>query len=167
MSQNNSLQIPIGGHVGVLRFSGEHLLRPRVLGAASFPAQRLPSGGARLQRRTKVVPASYALIVLLALAVGLQNAVAPRLGVPALTTTVLTVTLTGLAADSRLAGGMNPNVGRRLLAARMMYLGALVGAVLIFHVGAGGAVGLALMLLAANGLAAYRLSSSTAPSMLH
>src|SRR5690242_13098305 len=37
----------------------------------------------------------YALIVLLALAMGIQNATARRLAVPDLTTTVLTLTLTG------------------------------------------------------------------------
>lgn len=47
----------------------------------------------------------YPLIVCLGLAMGLQNAVARRLGVPDLTTTVLTLTLTGLAADSTPAGG--------------------------------------------------------------
>ena len=49
----------------------------------------------------------YALIVLLALAMGVQNATVRRLGVTDLTTTVLTLTLTGLAADSALAGGKN------------------------------------------------------------
>ena len=47
----------------------------------------------------------YALIVLLALAMGIQNATARRLAVTDLTTTVLTLTLTGIAADSKLAGG--------------------------------------------------------------
>ena len=47
----------------------------------------------------------YALIILLALAMGVQNATARRLAVPDLTTTVLTLTLTGIAADSQLAGG--------------------------------------------------------------
>jgi uncharacterized membrane protein YoaK (UPF0700 family) len=78
----------------------------------------------------------YSLIVLLALAMGLQNAVARRLGVPDLTTTVLTLTLTGLAADSTLAGGKNPNPGRRLLATATMFLGAAIGALLIFMPGA-------------------------------
>jgi uncharacterized membrane protein YoaK (UPF0700 family) len=50
----------------------------------------------------------YTLIVFLGLAMGLQNAVARRLGVPDLTTTVLTLTLTGLAADSAPAGGSSP-----------------------------------------------------------
>ncbi|MER6981071.1 YoaK family protein, partial [Streptomyces carpinensis] len=47
---------------------------------------------------------TYALIALTAFAMGLRNATVIKLGVPDLTTTVLTRTLTGLAADSR-AGG--------------------------------------------------------------
>jgi len=43
----------------------------------------------------------YAVIALLALGMGVRNATVRRLGVPDLTTTVLTMTLTGLAADSR------------------------------------------------------------------
>ena len=52
----------------------------------------------------------YALIVLTALAMGIRNASVRKLGVPDLTTTVLTLTLTGLAAESTLAGGANPGV---------------------------------------------------------
>src|SRR5450631_415231 len=73
----------------------------------------------------------YQLIVLLALTMGLQNAVARRLGVPDLSTTVLTLTLTGLAADSTLAGGKNPRPGRRLAATTTMFLGAALGTALI------------------------------------
>lgn len=105
----------------------------------------------------------YALIVLLALAMGLQNATARRLAVPDLTTTVLTLTLTGLAADSRLARGNAPNVCRRLLAVATMFAGALVGAVLVFQVSVSAALALALALLTVNGVAAYRVSSSTDP----
>jgi uncharacterized membrane protein YoaK (UPF0700 family) len=43
----------------------------------------------------------YVLLVLLAAGMGLQNAVVRRLAVPDLTTTVLTMTLTGLASDLR------------------------------------------------------------------
>jgi uncharacterized membrane protein YoaK (UPF0700 family) len=102
----------------------------------------------------------YLLIVLLALAMGLQNATARRLGVPDLTTTVLTLTLTGLAADSRAAGGKGPNPSRRLLATATMFLGAAVGAFLLFHVDVSAVLALALALLVLNGIAAYRLSSS-------
>jgi uncharacterized membrane protein YoaK (UPF0700 family) len=93
---------------------------------------------------------------------GLQNASARRLGVPDLTTTVLTLTVTGLAADSHFAGGANPNIGRRLLATAAMFIGAALGAVLIFHVGVSAALALALALLLFNAIVGYRLSSSTA-----
>jgi uncharacterized membrane protein YoaK (UPF0700 family) len=106
---------------------------------------------------------SYALIVLLALAMGLQNAIARRLGVPDLTTTVLTLTLTGIAADSTLAGGTNPNPGRRMVATVTMFLGAAIGAVLIFHVGVTAALGLALALLVVSRVVAHRKLSSSEP----
>jgi uncharacterized membrane protein YoaK (UPF0700 family) len=94
---------------------------------------------------------------------GLQNAAARRLGVPDLTTTVLTMTLTAFAADSTLAGGGNPRPGRRVLAVAAMLLGAATGAfLLLFHGGAGAVLALALALLAATGAAAWRLSSSVA-----
>jgi uncharacterized membrane protein YoaK (UPF0700 family) len=75
----------------------------------------------------------YTVTVLLALAMGIQNATARKLGVPDVTTTVLTLTLTGLAADSRLAGGSNPRPGRRIGSVLTMFCGALVGAVLVLH----------------------------------
>jgi uncharacterized membrane protein YoaK (UPF0700 family) len=76
-----------------------------------------------------------ALIVLLGLAMGGQNAVVRRLAVPDLTTTVLTMTITGMASDGRLAGGSDAKVGSRLLSAAAMFLGALAGAALIGHAG--------------------------------
>ena len=105
---------------------------------------------------------AYTLVVLLAFAMGLQNATARRLGVPDLTTTVLTLTFTGLAADSHFAGGTNPNIGRRLIATAAMFVGAFVGAVLVFHVGVSAALAVAVVLLVFNATAGYRLSSSTA-----
>jgi uncharacterized membrane protein YoaK (UPF0700 family) len=103
----------------------------------------------------------YSLIVLLALAMGVQNAVARRLGVPDLTTTVLTLTLTGLAADSTLAGGTNPRPGRRLLATAAMFLGAAVGALVVLHFGVVPVLALALALLVLNGIASCRTWSSS------
>ena len=107
------------------------------------------------------IPA-YVLVVLLAFAMGLQNATARRLGVPDLTTTVLTLTFTGLAADSHFAGGTNPNIGRRLIATAAMFVGASLGAVLIFHVSVSAALAVAVALLLINAMAGYHLSSSTA-----
>ncbi len=76
----------------------------------------------------------YALIVLLALAMGTQNATARRLAIPDLTTTVLTLTVTGLAADSRVAGGAGGRPISRLIAVAAMLIGALIGAELAIHV---------------------------------
>ena len=73
------------------------------------------------------------LIVLVGFAMGTQNAVVRRLAVPDLTTTVLTMTITGIAADSRIAGGSGGKAGRRVLSALAMFLGALAGAALIVH----------------------------------
>jgi uncharacterized membrane protein YoaK (UPF0700 family) len=105
----------------------------------------------------------YVVIVLLALAMGVQNATARRLAVAALTTTVLTLTLTGLAADSTLAGGSNPRPARRLAATVTMFLGAAVGAFLVLQAGVVAALALTLLLLVLNGIASYRASSSSAP----
>jgi uncharacterized membrane protein YoaK (UPF0700 family) len=78
-------------------------------------------------------PASrlFILIGLTALAMGLRNATVRRLKVPDLTTTVLTLTLTGLAADSSLSGGENRNWRRRIAAVLAIFVGAVVGAVLM------------------------------------
>jgi uncharacterized membrane protein YoaK (UPF0700 family) len=67
----------------------------------------------------------------LAVALGLQNGVVRRLAVPDLTTTVLTMTLTGLAADS----SGHSVIGRRVLAVAAMFSGGLVGALLVLHDG--------------------------------
>jgi Protein of unknown function (DUF1275) len=76
-------------------------------------------------------PAEYGLIVLLGLAMGLQNATACHLTVPDLTTIVLTLMITGIAADSRPAGGAGSKLGRRGLAVLAMFLGAVVGSLLV------------------------------------
>jgi uncharacterized membrane protein YoaK (UPF0700 family) len=78
-------------------------------------------------------PASrlYAAIVLTAVAMGLRNATVRRLAVPDLTTTVLTLTLTGLAAESAVAGGDSRRLGRRVASVLAMFTGAAIGALLL------------------------------------
>jgi uncharacterized membrane protein YoaK (UPF0700 family) len=75
------------------------------------------------------------LLALLGIAMGLQNATARRLAMPDLTTTVLTQTLTGLAADSSLAGGSHPRSVRRIAAVLAMLAGALLGGWLTLRAG--------------------------------
>ena len=103
-----------------------------------------------------------AMIILLAFALGVQNAAARKIGVPDLTTTVLTLTLTGLAADSRWAGGTSPRWSRRLISVIAMLAGALVGGFLVLRVSLAAALGSATALLLANGLASYWLASPSA-----
>jgi len=75
------------------------------------------------------------LVGLLAAAMGMQTATARSVAVPDLTTTVLTLTLTGLAADSAPAGGQNPRTVRRLVSVAAMLTGALAGGALMVNRG--------------------------------
>ncbi|MDB5803749.1 MAG: hypothetical protein JWN73_1071 [Betaproteobacteria bacterium] len=98
----------------------------------------------------------YWLIVLLGLAMGVQTATVRLLAVPDMTTTVLTMTLAGLAADSSLAGGNNPRARRRLGAIVLMLAGAAIGALLALRANPALVLMLALVLLVAGGIIAYR-----------
>lgn len=73
----------------------------------------------------------YLAIVLTGVAMGIRNAVVRKLAIPDLTTTVLTLTLTGLAADSPLAGSEGPRWGRRIASIVCMFAGAAAGAWLV------------------------------------
>lgn len=77
----------------------------------------------------------YIIIALTGFAMGFRNATIRQLKVPDLTTTVLTLTITGLAADSAVAGGANPNWARRLGSVAAIFLGAAMGAYLVTHGG--------------------------------
>jgi uncharacterized membrane protein YoaK (UPF0700 family) len=77
----------------------------------------------------------FAIIAFTALAMGFRNATIRQLKVPDLTTTVLTLTLTGLAADSGLAGGANPNWRRRIGGVLAIFAGAALGAALVMATG--------------------------------
>src|SRR5256885_8455128 len=78
--------------------------------------------------RGSALYALYGVIVLTALAMGVRNATVRKIALPDLTTTVLTLTLTGLAADSRLAGGAKPRAWRRGASGLSLFLGAAAGA---------------------------------------
>jgi uncharacterized membrane protein YoaK (UPF0700 family) len=98
---------------------------------------------------------AYAVIVLTAVAMGLRNAVVRKLAVPDLTTTVLTMTVTGLAADSRLAGGHGVRRGTRVLSIIAMGIGATCGAVLLRTSGLPIAIGVAALTVAGLSLFLY------------
>ena len=83
-------------------------------------------------------PVTLAITGALAVAMGIQAATARHLAVKDVTTVVVTSTLTGLAADSRLGGGSGKHTGRRLGAVVLILAGATAGAALLHvHPGLG------------------------------
>jgi uncharacterized membrane protein YoaK (UPF0700 family) len=127
----------LGGHRGRLLAivaGAELVLVVAALVAAALAGPDLGAG------------ARDAIAALLALAMGLQNAAVRWLKVFDLTTTVLTMTLTGVAADLRQRDHFA--IARRLLAVGAMLAGAVVGALLVLEVSNEAALGVAAGLLA-------------------
>ena len=93
--------------------------------------------------------ARYVLISTLALAMGMQNALIRRHGVPDLATNVMTLTLTALVADSVPAGGTNERWRRRFTSIATFATGALLGALLTTQLGPWAALLAALLLFTA------------------
>ncbi len=58
------------------------------------------------------------------------------------------LTIVGISADSRLVGGSGSRAGRRLIAVAAMFVGALVGSLLIFHVSIVSPLVIALIVIA-------------------
>jgi uncharacterized membrane protein YoaK (UPF0700 family) len=101
--------------------------------------------------------ARLTLIGVLASAMGGQNAVVRRLAVPDLTTTVLTMTVTGLVADTT-----TPSVrARRVISVLAMLAGALTGGVLLRWVGVAAPLWLAAAILATCAAGAYAATRRT------
>jgi uncharacterized membrane protein YoaK (UPF0700 family) len=127
--------------------------RHEMLLAISAAVQAVPLAGAIIMAALTTHPATagfrYPMIVLLAAAMGAQNATARSLAVPDLTTTLLTLTITGLAADSRLAGGPGAQAPRRLIPMVAMLAGALIGTLLMRHVWFACPLVIAMVILAA------------------
>ncbi len=120
----------IGGRLamGSVRRHPEHLARALAIevgmvGAAALLALAIDVRPGQLSGNL--------VIALLALAMGVRNSTVRRIGVADLTTTVLTMTLTGLAADSPLAGGSGAGSLRRVIAVLAMLCGAIAGALLL------------------------------------
>ena len=112
---------------------------------------------------TAITPTAAVVAVvvaaLLAIAMGLQNTAARQLAVPDLTTTVLTMTLTGIAAD--IGGGGSATIARRALAVLTMFVGALVGALLVLQAPLEWALALVVLLLGVVVLVAFLRSRQT------
>ncbi|MFZ3495348.1 YoaK family protein [Streptomyces sp. 5.8] len=142
-------------------------------GAAAAGRLRRTTGAARMFAplvavQTVLVTGALALtalgagppgvIALLALGMGLQNAVVHRLAIPDLTTTVVTRALTGLAADP-----WGPGPLRRLVTVVALLLGALAGGLLTLRHGAVWALALAVVLLGCVALSPRRDGTGRRP----
>jgi uncharacterized membrane protein YoaK (UPF0700 family) len=142
----------LGGRLA-LRFVGARLLSVatavKVVWVAAALGVVLASHGELDALRRDIV------IALLAFAMGLQNASARKIGIPDLTTTVFTMTLTALASESTLAGGTNPRWRWRTLAISAMLVGAFAGGLCVLHAGIAVALGLVIALLAVTGVLAH------------
>jgi uncharacterized membrane protein YoaK (UPF0700 family) len=149
-----------GGRVGV-RYGAHRARHLRAAAAISASLVVIAVIVAAIAGRPVTQGARYELIVLLALAMGMQNATARRLAVPDLTTTVLTLTLTGVAADSHAAGGAGGHPGRRLIAVAAMLAGALISAVLVLNVDLPLPLGIAAVLLVAVALGSHSFAAET------
>jgi uncharacterized membrane protein YoaK (UPF0700 family) len=103
------------------------------------------------------------LITLLGVAMGVQNATARALAVPDLSTTVLTLTITGISADSSRAGGSGSRIGRRLVSVVSLFLGGLIGTVLIIAGAPAWTLLIATLLLAITTAASWAAARSAAP----
>jgi uncharacterized membrane protein YoaK (UPF0700 family) len=101
------------------------LVEAMLVGAAALTAWRHPAGQNDLS--------ICIMIILTGVAMGVRNGTVRRLGVPDLTTTVLTLTVAALAFDSRLAGGTGNRWHIRIAAILCMFAGAFVGASLLHH----------------------------------
>jgi len=122
----------VGGQLGARIGGGRRrwlvraaLVEAVLLLVAAGIARNLDAGAPELPSR------GYAVIALAALAMGLQTATVRRLAVADVTTTVVTMTLTGVAADAGLIGGGNGRFGRRLAAITALFGGAILGAFLL------------------------------------
>jgi len=132
--------------------------------AAAIQAVFLVSGVVLAALSTNPLTAGvrYSVIVVLTIAMGIQNAGARKLAVPDLTTTVLTMTITGVAADSHVAGGQGSKAARRLIAIAAMLLGAVIGATLVLHALIAYPLAIALVVTVFAAAASWMLARSSA-----
>jgi uncharacterized membrane protein YoaK (UPF0700 family) len=141
-----------GGRWGIRRAPHRgHLL------AAGAATQAALVVGAAIVAETAGVGGTAARLILVGLlagAMGGQNAIARRLAVPDLTTTVLTLTVTGLVADATSWSVR----GRRLVAVAAMLGGALAGGALLRWVSTAAPLWLAAALLGACAVTAAAAS---------
>ncbi|WP_369391639.1 LysR substrate-binding domain-containing protein [Streptomyces sp. CG1] len=153
----------LGGDPLVVLVPRDHVLADRkAISLADLPESHPLTQFSRGSGLRRQVEAAFARIALLGIAPGVQNATARALAVPDLTTTVLTLTIAGLASDSRAAGGTGGKTGWRALPAGAMFAGGLAGTLAVRHGSPALPLLSAAVLLAGGTLAAFPLTGSGA-----
>lgn len=105
-----------------------------------------------------------AMIALTASAMGFRNAVVRQLKIADLTTTVLTLTITGIAADDRSSRNAGSALRVRLSAVGMIFAGACLGALTTLHANVGPTLLLAAaIVLGGTMLCAHHPQMTTLP----
>ena len=147
----------LGAAVGGRWAAGRAVHRGHLLGAATTVQAGVVLVAAVIATTAGVQgsPVRLLLIGLLGLAMGGQNAAVRRLSVPDLTTTVLTLTVTGLVADTTPQSVRT----RRVVSVLAMLAGALIGGVLLRWVALAAPLWLASILLVACAAAAFTAAS--------
>jgi uncharacterized membrane protein YoaK (UPF0700 family) len=134
------------------RFAASLAHRPHLWLSCAFGAEAIVLTAVAVLTALGVLPfaghGDYATIVALAMALGIQNSTVRHFGVPDLTTTVLSLTITGFAADSSLVGGTGSRPLRRLGSVAAMLAGAAAGAAFL-QVSPSGVLAMAAALAAA------------------
>ena len=104
--------------------------------------------------------AELAIVATGSVALGIQNAVVRHLAVPDMTTTVLTMTLTGIGSDLRKKD--LATAGRRLVAVLAMLIGAGIGAILVLRLGVSAGI-IAVTIVLAVALVGAAIASRGTP----
>ncbi len=155
-----------GGRL-VGRFAGaDHLKLRRALAIETLALIVATALAALITIQTDAL-SGYVVIALVAAAMGVRNATVRSVGAADLTTTVLTMTLTGLAADLGLGGDRREGSARRLTAVVAMLAGALAGALLLktdLALCLAGAALLAVLAIAFTGRLQEEPARSSSPS---
>jgi uncharacterized membrane protein YoaK (UPF0700 family) len=102
---------------------------------------------------------AWIITFVLGISMGLQNAVVRAMAIPDITTTVVTQTIIGIAMDSTFAGGNNTRLRRRVTSVVIMFIGALLGAFILYHLGVAAALATAALIIAIVSVWAWKLAS--------
>jgi uncharacterized membrane protein YoaK (UPF0700 family) len=135
--------------------------RGRHLGTAAAVAVVPMAAAIALAATVSPAHARYGLIMLLAFAMGIQVSTVRRLAVPDVPMIALTMAMTALVSESRLAGGTGHSIRLRGATITALLVGAILGGVLVLHVAVAAGIALATALVATVAVTVLGLAAGT------